>query len=225
MSDEFVDVMLGQFSARNSDQEVVQVPAPATRTEMAVTRQPPRVKDHPVHDQFSSCATPDLAGYRAELREAFGDTMSYEFVDVMSGKVIEALKPSPFDHTDSIQRAIWPDVLRAAVDWLMNKIWRQFRCGLSSEHGLLTHQSSSSSPHQTKVAWRAAHLRPSIRQIRHCTSLQPPSSQFAYHGHDITRPHTSLRCAHTSAEALGWIRNQASKPIAVAPPSAAIIPQ
>src|SRR6476660_8330259 len=31
---------------------------------------------------------------------AFGNTMSDEFVDVMLGKVIEVLKPSPFDTLD-----------------------------------------------------------------------------------------------------------------------------
>ena len=58
---------------------------------------PPRVrKPSPQHDQFLA-PTPDLEGYRARLREAFGNTMSDEFVDVMLGKVVEALKPSPFD--------------------------------------------------------------------------------------------------------------------------------
>jgi hypothetical protein len=44
--------------------------------------------------------TPDLEGYRARLREAFGNTMSDEFVNVMLGKVIEALKPNPFDQLE-----------------------------------------------------------------------------------------------------------------------------
>ena len=58
---------------------------------------PPRVrKPSALHDQYAA-PTPDLEGYRARLREAFGNTMSDEFVDVMLGKVVEALKPSPFD--------------------------------------------------------------------------------------------------------------------------------
>jgi len=58
---------------------------------------PPRVrKPSPLHDQYLA-PTPDLENYRARLREAFGNTMSDEFVDVMLGKVVEALKPSPFD--------------------------------------------------------------------------------------------------------------------------------
>jgi hypothetical protein len=61
---------------------------------------PPRVrKPSPQHDQCVA-PTPDLEGYRARLREAFGNTMSDEFVDVMLGKVVEALKPSPFDRLD-----------------------------------------------------------------------------------------------------------------------------
>jgi hypothetical protein len=39
-------------------------------------------------------------GFRARLREAFGNTMSDEFVNVMLGKVIEALKPNPFDQLE-----------------------------------------------------------------------------------------------------------------------------
>jgi hypothetical protein len=34
------------------------------------------------------------------LREAFGNTTSDEFVNVMLGKVIEALKPNPFDQLE-----------------------------------------------------------------------------------------------------------------------------
>jgi hypothetical protein len=61
---------------------------------------PPRVrKPSPMHNQ---CLAPtrDLEGFRAQLRESFGDTMSDEFVDVMLSKIIEALKPNPFDQLD-----------------------------------------------------------------------------------------------------------------------------
>jgi hypothetical protein len=58
---------------------------------------PPRVrKPSALHDQFLA-PTPDLEGYRTRLREALGNTMSDEFVDVILGKLVEALKPSPFD--------------------------------------------------------------------------------------------------------------------------------
>lgn len=63
-------------------------------------RPPPRVrKPSPVHNQYVA-PTADLEGYRAQLREAFGNTMSDEFVDVMLGKIIEALKPNPFDELE-----------------------------------------------------------------------------------------------------------------------------
>jgi hypothetical protein len=63
-------------------------------------REPPRVrKPSPTHNQVLA-PTADLEGYRARLREAFGNTMSDEFVDVMLGKIIEALKPNPFDQLD-----------------------------------------------------------------------------------------------------------------------------
>jgi hypothetical protein len=41
--------------------------------------------------------TPDLESHRRHLREAFGNTMSDEFVDVLLGKLAEALRPGPFD--------------------------------------------------------------------------------------------------------------------------------
>jgi hypothetical protein len=38
-----------------------------------------------------------LESHRKRLREAFGNTMSDEFVDVLLGKLAEALRPGPFD--------------------------------------------------------------------------------------------------------------------------------
>jgi hypothetical protein len=61
---------------------------------------PPRVrKPSPMHNQYLA-PTADLDNHRARLREAFGNTMSDEFVEVMLGKIIEALKPNPFDQLD-----------------------------------------------------------------------------------------------------------------------------
>jgi hypothetical protein len=54
---------------------------------------PPRVrKPSPLHDQCLA-PTPDLESHRKRLREAFGNTMSDEFVEVILGKVVEALRP------------------------------------------------------------------------------------------------------------------------------------
>jgi hypothetical protein len=44
--------------------------------------------------------TADLEGHQAQLREASGNTMSDEFVDVILGKLVEALRPGPFDRLD-----------------------------------------------------------------------------------------------------------------------------
>ncbi len=61
---------------------------------------PPRVrKPSPIHEQYLA-PTADLESFRAQLREAFGNTMSDEFVNVMLGKLIEALKPNPFDQLE-----------------------------------------------------------------------------------------------------------------------------
>ena len=91
-------------SAQSSDagQAIVQVPIPVgdARETAGGRLAPPRVrKPSPLHNQCLA-PTPDLKGYRARLRDSFGNTMSDEFVDVMLGKVVEALKPSPFDQLD-----------------------------------------------------------------------------------------------------------------------------
>jgi hypothetical protein len=44
------------------------------------------------------------------LKEAFGNTLSDEFVDVMLGKLLEALRPSPFDQLEEA-------TLNAALAW------------------------------------------------------------------------------------------------------------
>jgi hypothetical protein len=41
-----------------------------------------------------------LEGHRARLRAALGNTLSDEYVDVMLGKLVEALRPSPHDHLE-----------------------------------------------------------------------------------------------------------------------------
>src|ERR1700730_11764793 len=62
--------------------EKAQVPAPSAETRRA----PPRVrKPSPQNDQYLA-PTSDVEGYRARLHQAFGNTMSDEFVDVMLGK-------------------------------------------------------------------------------------------------------------------------------------------
>jgi hypothetical protein len=57
---------------------------------------PPRVrKPSPQNDQCLA-PTSDLEGHRKRLRQAFG-TMSDEFVDVILGKLVEALRPGLYD--------------------------------------------------------------------------------------------------------------------------------
>jgi hypothetical protein len=61
---------------------------------------PPRVRKPSPHHDKCLAPTSDLEGHRARLREAFGNTMSQEFCDVMLGKLVEALRPSPFDQLE-----------------------------------------------------------------------------------------------------------------------------
>jgi len=61
---------------------------------------PPRVrKPSPNNDQCVA-PTPNLEAHRAALRQAFGNTLSNEFAEVMLGKLVTALRPGPFDHLD-----------------------------------------------------------------------------------------------------------------------------
>jgi hypothetical protein len=85
----------------DGDPATANVPVPSAPQAVPDERKaPPRVrKPSPHSDQ---CLTPaaDLEGHRARLREAFGNTMSDEFVEVILGKLIEALRPSPFDQLE-----------------------------------------------------------------------------------------------------------------------------
>jgi len=66
----------------------------------APRKAPPRVRKPSVlHDQCVA-PTPDLEAHRGALRQAFGNTLSDEFVEVMLGKLITALRPGPFDRLD-----------------------------------------------------------------------------------------------------------------------------
>src|SRR5262249_45057301 len=61
---------------------------------------PPRVrKPSPLNDQCIA-PTPDLESHRKRLREAFGNTMSDEFVDVILGNLVEALRPGLYDQLE-----------------------------------------------------------------------------------------------------------------------------
>jgi hypothetical protein len=58
---------------------------------------PTRVrKPSPLNDQCLA-PTPDLESHRKRLREAFGSTMSDEFVEVLLGKLLEALRPASLE--------------------------------------------------------------------------------------------------------------------------------
>ena len=69
----------------NEPADKAQVPAQMNGTPDSghARKAPPRVRKPSVlHDQFLA-PTPDLEGYRARLREAFGNTLSDEFADVI----------------------------------------------------------------------------------------------------------------------------------------------
>jgi hypothetical protein len=78
------------------------VPEPGTLPETTNSgpKPPVRVRKPSPRNDRCLAPTPDLEGHRAPLRDAFGGTMSDEFVDVMLGKLVEALRPSPHDHLE-----------------------------------------------------------------------------------------------------------------------------
>ena len=58
---------------------------------------PPRVSKPSAHHDRCVAPTPDLESHRKQLREAFGNSMSDEFVDVLLGKLIEGLRPGSIE--------------------------------------------------------------------------------------------------------------------------------
>jgi hypothetical protein len=71
-------------------------------------------KPLPRNDQWKA-PTPDLEGHRKRLREALGNTLSDEFVDVMLGKLVEALRPGLYDQLEEATPRT-PSVHRSAQD-------------------------------------------------------------------------------------------------------------
>ncbi len=61
---------------------------------------PPRVRKPSPADDRCLAPTPDLEAHRARLRQALGDTLSDEVVEVFLGQLVQALRPSPFDQLE-----------------------------------------------------------------------------------------------------------------------------
>jgi hypothetical protein len=88
-----------RLTAGNEGQEQASALVRSDGTEQD-RKAPPRVrKPLPRNDQCLA-PTPDLESHRKRLREAFGDTMSDEFVDVILGKLVEALRPGLYDQLE-----------------------------------------------------------------------------------------------------------------------------
>ena len=76
----------------NNDATIVQSSAPR--------RKPPRVRKPSPKNNQCVAPTADLEAHRGAMRQAFGNTLSDEFAEVMLGKLITALRPGPFDSLD-----------------------------------------------------------------------------------------------------------------------------
>ncbi len=92
--------LLAADDAQQQDAQQQQGALVPTGDEEGDRKTPPRVrKPSPGHDQCMA-PTGDLELHRRRLREVFGDTLSNEVVDVMLGKLVEALRPGPWDHLE-----------------------------------------------------------------------------------------------------------------------------
>jgi hypothetical protein len=60
-------------------------------------KRPPRVRKPSASHDVIHAPTGDTDAHRVELRGAFGDTLSDQFVQTMMGKLISGLRPNPFD--------------------------------------------------------------------------------------------------------------------------------
>jgi hypothetical protein len=69
------------------------LPVPA----VAGQYRPPRVRKPSSSHDVIYAPTNDIEAHRAELRAAFGETTSDQFVEAMMGKLISGLRPNPFD--------------------------------------------------------------------------------------------------------------------------------
>jgi len=63
-------------------------------------KKPPRVRKPSPQNDKCFAPTADVEGHRAALREAFGNTLSDEFVSFLLGKLDAVLRPGPFDQLD-----------------------------------------------------------------------------------------------------------------------------
>ena len=60
-------------------------------------KRPPQVRKPSSRHDVIHASTGNIETHKAELREAFGGTLSDQFVEVMMGKLISGLRPNPFD--------------------------------------------------------------------------------------------------------------------------------
>jgi hypothetical protein len=70
-----------------------------TQLGLVATASENRLTDHQANGAMD-LLTSALEGHRKRLREALGNTLSDEFVDVILGKLVEALRPGLYDQLE-----------------------------------------------------------------------------------------------------------------------------
>jgi hypothetical protein len=90
----------GPIRLEPADEQVVAT-GPSPPAPLVGKRTPPRVrKPQPGADRYVAPPGVDVESLRKGLREAFGNTASDQFVQVMMRRLIDALAPSPHDNLD-----------------------------------------------------------------------------------------------------------------------------
>jgi hypothetical protein len=86
----------------NDAVDVISLPPVTAASEMTAgeRKPPPRVRKPSPTDDRCIAPTPDLEAHQTRLREALGNTLADEFVHTMLGQLVQALRPSPFDHLE-----------------------------------------------------------------------------------------------------------------------------
>lgn len=91
----------GRICLEPADEQTVGTKLSPTIPVVGKGKSPPRVrKPRPDADRFAAPPGVDLEDLRGRLREAFGNTASDEFVQVMMRRLIDALAPSPHDQLE-----------------------------------------------------------------------------------------------------------------------------
>ena len=88
-------------------------------------RRPPRVRKPSSSHDVIYAPTNDIDAHRAELRAAFGETPSDQFVETMMGKLISSLRPDPFDVLEEATLNAVIAVIASKATFELRRYWQR----------------------------------------------------------------------------------------------------